>query len=282
MKWIKWIIGVGLICGATQAFAEEGNSCSKNNSCSSCCSDFDVSIYGDFLYWKVCRSDLDVDTTPDKYINPDYDSGFRLGGRIGIGCWDVDLRLTHFGTEDGLYINHHRNYDIDADIVDLTIGYTFWLDSIDANFRLFAGGKLTWITEGLVGNSSSSDWEREDFDGKGLLMGVESKWLICCQELCDAQLPISFVFRGAASILDGEFEVNDDSNNRDPECLWVPVFELFAGLQFDYCMDGCPDGISLTVGYEAQYWASWRELGTDDDVGSLGFGGAVVRLAVHF
>lgn len=282
MKWIKWIIGLGLICNASLASAEE---CKTDKSSCGCDSGFGYSFYADYLYWKVCRSDLDVGS-PDHYVNPDYDHAFRVGGGISCDCWDLQIRYTSFETSDHLTHNGStRTYDIDMDVVDIEIGYRMGFECADINLRPFIGAKLAWIDELWFGPSNSPHHSTE-YDGYGLYLGAEGKWLVCCYEMCDSCIPISLVFRGSAAILDGEFDYSASINDpRENECLFSGVFELFVGLEFAYCDMGCMeciDSVALTVGYEAQVWSGWREIDSEDDIGSLGFAGAVVRFAVNF
>jgi len=69
------------------------------------CSFFDgVTVYGDALYWRVRRSDLDYalnyDTTNaigQVYsVSPRYDGGFRLGFSKDCGCGEFEARYTYY------------------------------------------------------------------------------------------------------------------------------------------------------------------------------------------
>ncbi len=56
-----------------------------------CCA-MEAAVYADYLYWKVCSTDLSFTDSSDEafYNNPNYDSGWRVGGahpKVPLGPW---------------------------------------------------------------------------------------------------------------------------------------------------------------------------------------------------
>ena len=281
MKWIKWLIGLGLVCNVSPAAADESN---NGGFCGCCPEDMNYSLYVDYLYWQVCRQDLDIGGgSREHYLTPDYDHAFRVGGGVSCDCWDLQLRYTYFDTEQRSgHETEAWGYDLDLDMLDIELGYTLALECADFCFRPFAGAKLAWVDERFARTDITTSWQTIEFEGYGLYLGANGRWGWCCSEICGTSTSIGFVFRGSIGVLEGEFDNDTDSNQRGKECLLVPIAELFVGLEFGLCDIGCMESVTLTVGYEVQSWFGWREIGDDDDMGSLGFGGSVFRVAANF
>lgn len=263
MKLFRWIFALMLLSSTPAVYAQNENCCPDFCDPCSWFSDCDFSVYTEYLYWEVCRSDLIND---DEYVNPDWDHGFRLGGRLSCDCWDLGLRYTYFVTDDE---KDDEDYDIDYDVVDIELGYSFCADCVRASFRPFAGVKLAWIDE-------DHDDDDNKYRGYGLYFGGSSQWHLCDYEFCNNVTTISIIARGSYGILRSTFERNDN----DKECLFVPYLDAFIGLNFSFCDLYCLNG-DLSIGYEAQHW-DWVETDSSRDTASLGLGGLVLHLGLGF
>ena len=104
MKASKWILALAMIGSVHIASADTCNSCPSFNTCDPCdpCGEWSYTVYGDLLYWDVRRTDLDYGggSNKRKYVNPDYDFGFRLGGILYCDCWDYGIRWTSYDQSD--------------------------------------------------------------------------------------------------------------------------------------------------------------------------------------
>lgn len=270
MKIIKWIFALALLCNVQMASAQV--ICNPRDMCFS---DLKFDLHADYLYWKVCRGDLNYDDCCDaKYINPDYDSGFRLGGRAYYECLDLGIRYTYYYNSKS---KKGGKYWIDYDVVDIELGYTLCWDCKDLSIRPFLGAKLAWIDEKYDEPKSSED-DKIDFKGYGLYIGSEGHLALC--NVCDQTL--SLVARGCLGILDGRFKVDrKHASDFKKDCLYIPYLEAFAGLEFGLC-SYCDVDADLMIGYEVQQWGDFREFDTRDDLESLGLGGLVVHLNLSF
>jgi len=157
------------------------NPCQTNFNCCLPCVDF--TLYGDWLYWKVRRCELDyvfpcsgvlVAEGKSHSTNPCYDSGFRVGARAQICNWDFGARYTYYHTDDEARIidpdgniqpsrlhpagnaqigkNELKfadsTYDFDYDVVDIEFGRTIDTCYCD-HLRFFGGVKLAYIDQKL-------------------------------------------------------------------------------------------------------------------------------------
>ena len=268
MKVFKWIASIALLCNTLPGFAL--------NICDPCdpCNDMTYSVHADFLWWKVQRGALNISNSDAKYVNPDYHAGFRLGGRVHCDRWDLGVQWTSFDHDDS---KDGEDYDVDYDVVDIEAGYTCCFDRCPGlSFRPFTGVKLAWIDEEF-----EEDEQEGDFKGYGLYIGAEGKLHLCDWEVCDRCIPISLIARASTGILDGEFKVEDDDDDRGDECLYVPVHELYLGLDFKFCDFWCGDA-DFQIGYEVQSWGSFRQMNSDDDQVNFGIGGLVARFGMTF
>lgn len=288
MKPFQWMMALALLCSTQVAVANCGNVCDPCDSC-----DMSYSVYADYIYWKLGRSDLVRDEF-DLHFCPDYNSGFRVGGAVSCDCWDAGIRYTWFHFNDkknflgetvtaGVDGTYHSHYDFDLNRVDIELGYNWRLDCCDVNFRPFAGAILLWVDDKFTAYAPTTQLfdDKVDYKGYGLYLGTEAEWMIT--NMCDTD--VSLVTRGAIGILDGRFKVRfgeTEEGDHSHDCIFNPYLEAFAGLKFamgDICGCYSPE---LMIGYEVQSYGSWREFDSFDDLASLGLGGLVVRAGLSF
>ena len=145
--------------------------------------------------------------------------------------------------------------------------------------------KIAWIDDDfdksdvLFGSDS-----KIDFEGYGLYIGTSARWELCSYSACDRDIPIALIARASTGLLRSEFEQDvegGESGDKGCECLYVPVHELYVGLDMSFCdLCGCGDAF-FQIGYETQYWG-WREYNDDEDITHLGLGGMVLRFGLGF
>ena len=286
MKFSKWILGAALLFSAQIASVQGAGSCDSCDPCKTCspCDLCDVDFcdmefcgYADFLYWQVCRSDLDYESDDDRFLEPGYDAGWRIGAVAHYQCWDFGLRYTSFCTSDSRSGNH---YDFDFRNFDVEVGYTCHLDCINGHLRPFAGAKFVWVDEEL---DIDDEEDKLDYRGYGLYLGLEGRYQLCEFCACDKEIPVAFVARASTGILHSKFDHRAKFHN--DECLYVAAHELYAGLDFAFNdMCGCWNTY-MQIGYEVQKFGEWRyneDDGDDLSIASLGFGGLVVRFGACF
>ena len=230
--------------------------------CDPCETSLTYSVYADYLYWQVKRSDMDFSSESGrKYLCPDYDHNFRVGAELHCQNLDFGVRYTNI---DGNYSESDDKFHIDFGMVDIETGYNIELCSINAVFKPLAGVKIVW---------SNQKWRTEfddDLKGVGLYLGAESKWFVCNKQFCDKSLPISLLFRGSMGILEGS---NDYRGTTGKECLYTFTNDVFFGLNSQFCNMQCGNA-DIEIGYEMQNYTNWAHF--------FGFSGLVVRLALNF
>jgi len=277
MKRFSWLIGLLLICSTQMSYAKDCSPCAEVEECDFC--DFNMcdvcySVYADALFFQVHRSGLAVGKNHHT-ICPDWDWGYRIGGNAKWKDWDLGLRWTSFDTSTK---EHHHHYKLDFDVLDIELGYTWHASCAKLAFRPFIGAKLAWTKEKLHKHGKC------EFEGQGLTLGTEARWDLCGFNACDRMIPMSLLTRASFSVLDGKF----DTKSSNHECIYVPVYEAFVGLNFGFCDLFCDMDANFAIGYEVQHWGSWREFGgrkddhRNDDIASLGLGGLVLRFGASF
>ena len=146
---------LALVLAPTLLIGSDYGCCSyAQPDCCDWCSD--ISVYGDWIYWKARRCDLDYaipissqDIAGDVFkVCPDYESGFRIGLEYECGCFDFGVRYTYFRTETsdsvsgsagtlaptrlfglassispGNLIFGQGKWELDYDLVDVLVGY---------------------------------------------------------------------------------------------------------------------------------------------------------------
>lgn len=271
--------------------------CYGPNDCDFCNVDFcnmTFSAYIDALYWHGCGSDLFIDTGTDR-LSPDYEWGWRVGAMAKWHAWDFGLRYTSFDSKDEQEVDFGSlqiaiaECKIDYSVLDVEVGASCCpCDGL--LLRSFVGGKFAEIKTTHNNIIEFNSLNKRKLDGNGLYIGTEGNWRLCNINLCDCCIPVAFVYRVSTGVLNGEFkrtittpDPGDPSQLIDivyEECQFVPVHEVYTGLEFK--MDGpcCLDAF-FQIGYEAQYWG-WMEEFNNSDIAHLGFGGLVLRFGAHF
>jgi hypothetical protein len=263
---------------------------------------------------------------PDRHsLCGDYNWGYRLGAAASWNGWDLGLRYTslktstsrsHLSTDelgevivltDDLRVSHK----VDFQVLDLELGRTCCVCE-GVTLRPFVGGKFAWIdskrkfdntvteiisVEPIV-TTNNEVKDSIDFDGKGLYIGFDSRWELCSFDLCDMNVPLALVTRASTGILDADFDHKSTFEDLIPtetsitsssisKCHYVPVHELYAGLEFAFC-GLCNMDAFVQVGYEVQYWGFEGYTGffdvfsLDNSSTHLGMGGLVLRFGAGF
>ncbi len=266
-----------------------------------CCDCYDFEIYADWLYWSVRRADLDfavnydASTTPEEAIGnvyeicPDYDSGFRVGGRVG--CDDLYLEgiYTYYdtnssrraegtlaGTRDvppnagllpGAVLAARSTYDVNYQTGDLLVGYELGCDCFEAS--IFGGFKYAHIDQCLGTRYADTvlfdtlvDKVIQDVmvNAYGIDFGLGASYTLCgCFELFGrasvdilaADVERKYRLESATTGADFVTSVNlDDSCWRMASALNVQL-----GLGYDFTLDClCCLQVNLAVGYEFHQW----------------------------
>lgn len=284
-KLAIFTLGLALLCGANGVNAQP------------CCLDYDYPaellycglhfpVYGDYLYWKVGRSDLSYtdDLNNVYYLNPRYQSGWRAGFRAAQGNMDIGARYTSYFFSETIYPggdnfpeNAHISYETDWQIADFEAGYTFCFDCCRLFLRPFAGVKLAWLDETLAKQLENFRQVELSFKGCGLYTGFEAHLPIQELNICCFCLPVALKSRLSAAVLNTRFR-RDRCFHED--CFYSPVLEALAGLEFGGCKFW---GVTpyILIGYEAQNWLT-KGFFSIEETASLSIGGLVARLTLDY
>jgi Legionella pneumophila major outer membrane protein precursor len=292
MKLYAWLLGAVLLGYTQMMWAQGCGECASCNSCDSC--NMRYSVYADYLYWKPFRTGLGnivqegSSETIDFYLNPEYASAYRFGGRVYGNCWDLGVAYTHYESSAhrqvfiGLSGPFHQKYQVEFQNVDVELGYLFCFCGGNSFMRPFAGGKFTWVDERYSttqAQSGSIVHIRTDDKGYGLYVGGEGK----LQLFSYCNVPVGIRVRGSFGLLNGWLRFAENTSiTEDPHL--VTFYDVFAGIDLCYCELSCFD-FNLQVGYELQSYLRSDILLLENDnmtIDDFGIGGLVIRFGLFF
>ncbi len=284
-----WILLLPLLFSfeARADFGNYGNCCPQY--CDSC---DDWVVYGEWLYWRSRRCDLDYAVTgagAGTYtgnihsVDQSYESGWRIGVQKYCGDFFYDLTYTYFRNDEsnsknnpalsgtrivdditavtqGLITDARGKWDLDYDVVDLLAGYGFCNTSCFQPY-IFGGLKLAFIDqkfEALYIEGANFDrvTQKIDMDAYGINLGVGANYNFChC---------FNFFGRFSYDVLLGDFtrhynyetSANADAANFKDDC-WrmLSVLNLSFGLGYDFAFSNCwCSNLGISLGYEFHQW----------------------------
>jgi len=309
MKILNKLMSGALL--ATTAVLSAQNCCPSQMDCDPCCdwfSDCEFSVYGEYLYWDLCRSTTDVATvtnplgiTQNLNFQGSYQSGYRVGGTFATGCWDFEIRYASIDSKKSITSEvsggfYQAEQKIDYSVLDIQLGREISLNCFSGSLTPFIGVKCAWIDQTWDATLTNTIKYRGkiDYNAYGVALGTNFNWQICSK--C---VPISFVNRTSIALLKGAFSPKDYVRTLNDVVTNISVYdhsyslclvpEIYVGLDFDlFCCD-CFTA-SAQVGYEAQYWSSLlfhqnsipATINSNLLQGSLGINGLVARFQVGF
>ena len=290
MKHLRNLVLFVLLASSQFAYSAEGcdpcDPCYATTECDLCnvsfC-DMEFEAYVDALYWHGCSNNLYIYEN-DENMNPDYSWGWRIGASAYWNTWDFGFRYTSFNANTKNEVNYGSEsfataeYKFDYQVFDLEVGRACCIcDGI--MFRPFLGGKFAEIKIDHI-NFDESDHYEVKLSGAGLYVGFDNRWQICSFDVCDRSIPVALVSRVSTGVLDADFKTGEHEEFEYKECQFVPVHDLYAGLEFRMC-GLCDADAFFQIGYEAQYWG-FRQIDSDGELSHLGLGGLVLRFGANF
>jgi len=294
MKHLRNLVLFALLASAQFAYSADAcdpcDPCYTGTECDLCNVDFcdmEFEVYVDALYWHGCSNDLFINSTSD-HISPDYDWGWRIGASAYWNSWDIGFRYTSFSSktknevEFGSEVIVDAQYKFDYDVFDIEVGRACCICE-GILFRPFIGGKFADIKIHHENIFSANETNKQKLDGCGLYIGFDNRWQMCSFNACDCNIPVALVSRLSTGVLDGDFKFSDSSSEFSvvyKDCQFVPVHELYAGLEFRMC-GLCNADAFFQIGYETQYWG-WKDEDGFSDIAHLGVGGLVLRFGANF
>lgn len=236
----------------------------------------------DVLYWKPCTSAYQWGKLNNQqlYVTPDYDWGFRLGGK----CRQWELSWTYFHTEDS---NAEINPNLQIYVPGLTTAdagkartlFTYNKVNLRGSCSIFYAG-VRWAkirrTNALSSTTGTVN-ERALFQGGGFELGLSASYCICNNLRVKGSL-------GSFAII-GEQESTytfNDLKNRIPakaDCVYGIDFQIALASEWP-C--GC---ISLfgEIGYEMEtYFKALTLIKTIPLRTNISFAGPYFRLGARF
>ena len=247
-------------------------------------------VYGDWLYWRARRCDLDyavIEFDGDLgmegpfTVEPSYDHGFCAGIQKYCGDLFFDIFYTYFrtsatssitGSSDDFTILSTRcapfesvdaikaKWCLDYDIVDVLIGYQLCNTNCFQSYY-FGGFKCAFIDQKfknyyIIPNQLQTLTQQVDMNAYGIDLGVGGSYNICNY--------LDFFVRTSYDVLLGNFsrrsvcvvEPSDiDSNYKDECWKMVSVFNLSFGLGYDCLFPYCfCSNLGFKIGYEFHQW----------------------------
>jgi len=253
--------------------------------------DIGFSAYIDALYWQVGDNDLLIidDTkaiigTIVDTLNVDYDWGWRIGGLVSRGKWDLGVRYTSYSTKakkvGTITESTTSEYAFKYCVFDIETGVSCCICD-NLLLRPFLGVKIADIHLKQENISGFQARFRRELDGTGLYIGLDGRWGLCTFSPCGCEIPVVFVTRLSTGVLDADYTFKNLSlETQYKECQFTPVHELYAAIEFSKCSVCCAD-LFLQIGYEVQHWG-WKDIDNISSVAHLGMGGLVLRFGGRF
>lgn len=300
MKHLKNLVLFVLLASAQFAYSDEAcdacDPCYMGTECDLCnisLCDMEFELYADALYW---HNDLSLITNDGK-TDHDYNWGWRIGASAYWNSWDIGFRYTSFSSTAKRDVQFGENAvvaasEFDYDVFDVELGRACCICE-GILFRPFFGGKFARIKVDNRNIDQLTPDGKLKLDGCGLYVGFDNRWQICSFNVCDRSIPVALVSRFSTGVLDGDFKYSvEGEEGSAKDCQFIPVHELYAGLEFRMC-GLCNADAFFQVGYEVQYWG-WRgdrisripqaqAIGfVSDSLSHLGVGGLVLRLGANF
>lgn len=300
MKHLKNLVLFVLLASAQFAYSDEAcdacDPCYMGTECDLCnisLCDMEFELYADALYW---HNDLSLITNDGK-TDHDYNWGWRIGASAYWNSWDIGFRYTSFSSTAKRDVQFGESSvvaasEFDYDVFDVELGRACCICE-GILFRPFFGGKFARIKVDSRNIGFIDRWldGKLKLDGCGLYVGFDNRWQICSFNVCDRSIPVALVSRFSTGVLDGDFKYSvEGEEGSAKDCQFIPVHELYAGLEFRMC-GLCNADAFFQVGYEVQYWG-WKGGGipvqppviasVGDSLSHLGVGGLVLRLGANF
>lgn len=259
--------------------------------------DMEFELYVDALYWHADGSRFELEDGDS--LCSDYNWGWRIGGSAYWNSWDFGFRYTSLDASTKKTIQTvaelivHLEHEVDYQVFDLEVGRSCCICE-GILFRPFLGARFAEVKQRFSGaevkqrfsgseegSIESFRFVQQKFTGEGLYIGFDNRWQICSFNVCDRSIPVALVSRVSTGVLDGDFKFTESKGEYEyKDCQFVPVHELYAGLEFRMC-DLCGVEGFMQLGYEAQYWG-WKNIDDPEDAAHLGLGGMVLRFGARF
>lgn len=251
-------------------------------------SGYDLSVFGDVLYWKFYEggNDYSIKNTtvlPSisgriERLNFDWETGYRIGASYGFSDqWDFTAAFTRIKPDGDDAIeapslgelepmspqgvagaNGSVETHLKYSLLNFEIGSSYFA-SHSFYLRPHFGAQGAWIHQKLFTKASLHSINNRFlnfFNGGGLRGGVDSKWFF--------QKHWNLVVNASASLLYGKFNVSmrNDSTittshvGADVHRL-VPSFQSLIGLCWETNFAEDCNHLALLLAYENAYW--WRQ-----------------------
>jgi hypothetical protein len=239
--------------------------------------------YGVPINGPIVRPPADpVQVGPVAIVDPDYSTGFRVGGSFAFDwCSSVVLTYSHFesNTEHSIttdpteavirpLVMHPSMFEANTDALAAQAGLGIDFDTLDADYRSvlwlnhcsvmnwFVGARYAHLQQDFASLFTLTGENEEvitdvGFDGGGIRFGLDGERHHCCGFLLYG--------RGSISVVAGEFSATyfqaDNFDREIVDTAWkagrvVPIMDLELGAGWQ-----SPCGhFRLTAGYNVAYW----------------------------
>jgi len=309
MKRLKQLMSVALLCVTASLSAQ--NCCPPQTDCNPCCdwfSDCEFSVFGEYLYWDVCRNSRTIAVQATGGLNTrnfnfasKYESGYRVGGSFSSSCWNLCVRYASLnvtkstegliGTQADIMQLYTDKFDYQS--LDIQVGREICFNKGCGTLTPFIGFRAGWIDESLNGYSDGvlRLLAPNSLNAYGVSLGANFDW-----KIWTTCIPVSFVTRGTIALLKGSNGAGEhlsydtagvltliDHQMKTCNLMFVP--DIYVGFEFDlFCCDCF--WANAQIGYEAQLWASYLFAGATPNftrgLGNLSLNGLVARFQVGF
>lgn len=212
----KLYLGLTLlvITASGEAYGQQSPLPEQNTPCCQQTCWGNLSISGEFLYWRAFQSGLDICVprrvsdriTPSGHVTSTFsgkghdldfrwDPGYRVGVRYGFACneWDIAASWTHFHSHANG--SGHRHWNINFDVIDVTTGYEPEM-GLCFDIRPFIGLRGAQIDQKLhAGHRDESHKHlKAEFEGLGPLLGLGVDWEIGCNFSLYASASVAWLY----------------------------------------------------------------------------------------
>ena len=237
---------------------------------SNCCNWLaDTDLYVDWLYWKTRSNTFPLTNLTllnrEVTLNPEYQSGFRLGLCKEYECLDFEIRYTFFRPDanvsdifevDDQSVDAAIKWDLDYDQVDLIVGHKFYLSNCWTS-HVFGGFTWTRLDYDIDDKLDISDDPEQTaiasnkMDAYGFNLGIDAHYQLWrCVNFFGA-----FWYNSLLANIDKESFVNTNLLFTSQAWEMISVLNLAFGFTYRYPICSCMiRDVALSIGYEFHHW----------------------------
>lgn len=300
--------------------AQVSADCNTAGYCETTCCETEackVTLTGELLYWRpeLCGLESAFGTTEiattvngdivttavaesDKEPDFKWDAGFRIGADVAFNCFDLELDWTHFKGKGKFHEDRqHGHYNIDYDVIDLTLGRSFcvapcfyvkpFIGVRGARIHQKLRSHLETLFTAVIGDNTvfTDIDDKENFWGIGPQIGLDADWYLGCNFSLYGSFAVVTYYgdvKGRSHHVDTFTRTVSECHGKNKHCFNNIATDAAIGIRWETCTTcfcGCEMDLMLKLGLEQHRIYDFSNLGSD---GELSLDGGVFAAGVGF